>query len=76
MLDKAPKRTPRQRAIFRRRLEVVRLRTRQAWGHRFRQRMLNRARYYAARRRMAGHPDMTLSQGYIRALFDDIRKAA
>lgn len=75
MLDKAPKRTPRQRAIFRRRMEVVRLRIRQAWGHRFRQCMRNRARYYAARRRMAGYPGMTLAQGFIRAFFDDIRRA-
>jgi len=44
VIDKAPRRTPRQRAIFRRRAQQVRLRRSQRWGAKFRQAAIDRRR--------------------------------
>lgn len=65
MIDRAPAKTPRQRAAFARRAERVRRRLRQRWGYQFRRDMRESARINKARR---------LGVGFLSVLIDELRR--
>lgn len=65
VIDRAPSKTPRQRAAFRRRADRVMRRLRQRWGYGFRQDMRERARINKARR---------MGVGFMIVLLDEIRR--
>jgi hypothetical protein len=65
MIDRAPSKTPRQRAAFARRAELVRRRWRQRWGSSFRREMRENARINKARR---------MGVGFLSVLIDELRR--
>lgn len=70
----APRRTPRQRAIFKLRADRAMRRIKQKWAHKFRKLMIDRERYWNARRLMRTDSDLTLGDARVRAFLDELRR--
>lgn len=61
--------------MLRRRMELATRRINQRWGRKFRKAMIDRERYWNARRLMQRNRDMTLGRGLTLAFLNEIRRA-
>lgn len=71
-----PRRRKFERVRFKRRARRAMRLAKQAWGHQFKMGMLNRSRYWEARRLMQQSEDWTLAQARVRQFLNELRRSA